>query len=466
MSDAEPVGIANTSSLSADDDIEEADICDRGAGPADQPMRLWAHAVLGAGLLGSTAMALLVFSLLGCGSPVYVFLSSGSSWAMYILLGVAFGLLTLLYLMDASAWKGQNRWLGYLPMLAIAAACLIAFCLLATADYPYAPLLCSFFLPITAVWAARRFLLFRVRPDAFFLALSRWLALLAALLAGTFATWAFAVPGWGTADWRAEFGRENATINMWQGDVKQYWRSKNGCEDERFPELVIYMVKANDCYTGAFLWWSFPLWIFFASCVYATIFFFLARTLQQAKGGSGKGGGGRDGGRRAQFAFRLFVSMIVFFMGVTWCAASVAGAGLGIARTVELAILLFVIVTTVVIGKTIGWSSVGATARSSPFYKKLSTYSEGFWDYLKAFAFWGLGWLVLAIYFTLSATKQACRKRLPFTLEPDSDGWLPKAAQGMLEKLKTWNWGSVLSKTTVWSIAYLVLQVIVMQVRV
>ena len=40
---------------------------------------------------------------------------------------------------------------------------------------------------------------------------------------------------------------------------------------------------------------------------------------------------------RAQWAIRLFLSSIIFFMAVTWCAASVAGAGLGVARTVEFA---------------------------------------------------------------------------------------------------------------------------------
>jgi len=49
---------------------------------------------------------------------------------------------------------------------------------------------------------------------------------------------------------------------------------------------------------------------------------------------------------------------------------------------------------------------------------------------------------------------------LVYRLTPDSRGILPKKAQAVLEKLKLWNWGSVLSKTTVWSLAYLVLQVI------
>lgn len=428
----------------------------------DQPMRVWGHVVLGLGLLSSTAVTLLFFSLLGYGSAIYLFLSSLRTWFAYSLLGMALGLLILLHLIDASTWTGLNRWLGYCPMLAMAAACCIAFCLLATADYPYAPLLCSFFLPVAAVWAARGLLLFRVRQAAFFLALSIWLAVLAALLVAIFAIWVFVAPGWGTADWLAEFGRENGTVfNMWQGDVRHYWRAKNECEDERFPELVTNVVKANDCYTGAFLWWSFPVWILFVALVYATMFYFLARTLEAQDSGSNG-----SGNSRAQLAFRLFVWMIVFFMGMTWCAASVAGAGLDIARTVELAILLFVVLTSVVVGRTLGWSSVGATARSSPFYKKLSTYSEGFWDFLKAFAVWGLGWLVLAVYLALSAAKQGCRKCLPFTLEPDADGALPHAAGRVLATLRKWNWGSVLSKTTVWSIAYLVLQVIVMQVVV
>jgi len=56
-----------------------------------------------------------------------------------------------------------------------------------------------------------------------------------------------------------------------QGDVKHYWRAKHGCEDERFPLLVTNEAHAVDCYTGAFLWWSFPIWIVFVSLMYATL---------------------------------------------------------------------------------------------------------------------------------------------------------------------------------------------------
>ena len=422
-------------------------------------MSPFSHLSLSLSLLLSTSSTLLFFSLLGFGSTIYSLLSSVSVWFAYVLLGSAILLLLLLYLFDAQHSSPSQRYLGYYPLLATASACLVAFCLLATRHYPYAPLLCSFMLPVCAVWATRALLLHRVRPAAFFGALSFWLLVLAALIAATFALWVFAWPGWQTEEWRAEFGGNGSrVINMWAGHVKQYWRTKNGCKDGRTPMPMLDANAANDCYTGAFLWWSFPLWIMFVALVYASVFYFLARAAHEAKTGARSG--------RVQFAFRLFIAMIVFFMGLTWCAASVAGAGLGIARTVELAILLFVVVTTIVVGKTVGWATVTASARSTPFYKKLSTYSDSFWDYLKAFALWGLGWLALAIYFGLAAANQACRKCLPCTLEPDSDGALPLAAQGYLVRLRRWNWGSILSKTTVWSIAYLVLQVIVMQVVV
>ena len=138
--------------------------------------------------------------------------------------------------------------------------------------------------------------------------------------------------------------------------------------------------------------------------------------------------------------------------------------------------LLFIVVTTAVVGNTVGWGRVGKTARASaacaacaaptplhrrrappaaclwlvqaqslPIYRKLASYSEGFWDYVKAFALWGLGWLAIPTFLALSAANQAARKALPFTLPPDAPGLLTAHGAQLWARLRTWHWASVRS---------------------
>ncbi|EOD22405.1 hypothetical protein EMIHUDRAFT_458188 [Emiliania huxleyi CCMP1516] len=420
---------------------------------SSRPMGLGGHALLLLALLSGSAVGLLFFSLLGYGVEVYRALASVDWWLAPSLVVGALLLLVALYALDARYWKGAGRIAAYFPLLAAAAGSLGAACLLGTKQYPYAPLLCVFLVPTLG------------------------LLLLAVAVSLAFAAWVFWSPAWGVEEWEeceagpapetgcpvgVDFG--GSQTNMWFGEaraapplpqVRQFWRYRIGCDNYTADTSELEDDEAVvSCHTGAFLWWSFPMW----ALLFALLFYYLAKTMEARDRGSSK--------TRAQWAIRLFLSSIIFFMAVTWCAASVAGAGLGVARTVEFAMLLFIVVTTAVVGNTVGWGRVGKTAQSLPIYRKLASYSEGFWDYVKAFALWGLGWLAIPTFLALSAANQAARKALPFTLPPDAPGLLTAHGAQLWARLRTWHWASVISKTTFWSLAYLILQVIVMQLVV
>jgi len=188
--------------------------------PGEQDMGANGHLVLGSALMLSTAAVVLFFSLMGFGQNVYLALSSIGTWLAFVFLGVGGGVLFLLAALDAEHWTGVAQWAGYKLGLAISAGCVVCFCLLATGDYPYLPLLCSVCIPVTVVAGVRALALQRVRADSFFQALALWLALVSVALAAVFGVWVLGMPGWGTAAWEAEFGAESAAngtvLNMWQ----------------------------------------------------------------------------------------------------------------------------------------------------------------------------------------------------------------------------------------------------------
>ena len=129
--------------------------------------------------------------------------------------------LLLLWILDAPEWTRPGLVSARrLALLAVVAG-VGAACSLATKAYPFAPLQFSLLVVPGSVLVARRTILASCGAANFFAALARALAIVALGLLLYFLLWVFALPPPAS---RLATGWNEAWVNVWGGEVKEYWR--------------------------------------------------------------------------------------------------------------------------------------------------------------------------------------------------------------------------------------------------
>ena len=404
-------------------------------------------------ILGSVSVPvvalLLCFSVMGFGDVTYISLNAWE-WPWYSAAIVDGVLAIALWLLDVTSWRR--------PMLiALRRLCLIIFvvvagitCLLATKVHPLAPLLFGLLLIPACVLGMRHTLLKTLEPSVYMHTLSMSLAGAASLLLLYFLLWVFILPppprhldkGW-DASWK----------NFWAGPVKDFWRSRLGCEAS--DTSAARSDARSDCYDAAFLWWFFPVLIALALSLSAAACRFLGKMLDK-EGGSAEAG-----------AMKLFAVVVALVAVGLYVAASIAGAGMGLSDLVVDGMVFTLASAIVMVGVTLGWAQFMKAVAEQPWVQRALSYIQSINEWCIALVLC-VGTLPILGYLLASCLKQLtrrARRARRLHVEPATDhgagGLLTSEATKRLRQLRSLPWGSVCAKVTILNLAYLTLSIIV-----
>ena len=198
-------------------------------GPAVSPV---SHAIILLSIIVPTFLLVSAFSVSGWGDATYIGLASWDApW--YAAAAVDVVLLVVLWTLDAPSWTRPALVLLRRACVLVLVAFVGIACSLATKVYPFAPLQFSLLLIPACCFASRHFLMPSATSSSVYLAsLSNSLVAVAGLLTLYFVLWVFALP---PPDSRIRTGWHPEWVNIWGGDVKQYWRTRLGCEPCAVP---------------------------------------------------------------------------------------------------------------------------------------------------------------------------------------------------------------------------------------
>eukprot|EP00308_Calcidiscus_leptoporus_P008272 CAMPEP_0119361180 /NCGR_PEP_ID=MMETSP1334-20130426/8554_1 /TAXON_ID=127549 /ORGANISM="Calcidiscus leptoporus, Strain RCC1130" /LENGTH=849 /DNA_ID=CAMNT_0007376127 /DNA_START=40 /DNA_END=2589 /DNA_ORIENTATION=- len=387
-----------------------------------------------------TVLLVTCFSVTGFGDVTYRNLHSWE-WPWWAAAGVDAALLLVLWMLDAPRWTRPS----FVVVRRLCVLLLVLFagiaCSLATNVYPFAPLQFALLAIPASCFAARRLLLPLPASQTYLASVSASLTSTAVLLAIYFVLWITALP---PPRSRLSTGWDPAWVNIWGGEVKQYWRERLHC--------VPYNASAVDndpaCFDAAFMWWFFPVLIVLSLLVFSLACFFLSRMLAS-----------RAAKDTDAFAVKIFVGTIAVAGLGMYVAASISSAGTGLSDLVVVLMLYLVLSALIVVGSTLGWAQFAEAMSETPWVQRALTYMESGQEWCIAL-FICVGILPLCVYLLLSAGKQATR-RARGSSKAAAGGLLTTEAHLLLRPLTQAHWGSVCSKVALLGMVYLVLAVIV-----
>jgi len=399
------------------------------------------HFLLFAAVASPTAIGCLFFSVMGYGDDTYVWLNE-QHYSTAGPIALAVGIAVLLHVLDASSWKGWLVLLRYAAFLAIALGLGVG-CCLAAKTYPYASLQFIMLLIPASVFFTRRVLMPCTPLWRFFVSLSFSLLVVAALVIFYFTLWVFALD---PPSSRIETGWNPDWTNYWGGEVKVYWRRRLECE----PYNASAAQNDVDCYDAAFLWWFFPAMLSIALLLFALTCRLLSRTLKPTAA------------HPDIKLVKMLIQLVCLAFGMIYVAASIASAGLGLAKVVLLAMFCLVIVTLAVVGGSIGWDRLFEAIK--PLFDTI-TASNSTFEYVLALGIL-CGIIPITFYLLVSFVHQSVFRRFfsPWcTLPPQGGSYFTEDTSHRLAKLRTKHWGSIWAKVIILGLVYLVMQVLVSQ---
>jgi hypothetical protein len=366
--------------------------------------------------------AILLFSDIGYGKEVWEELSEHKDLSENCMRG-AMALSLFLYIFDFSYWTG---FLGYLKGLIVSVIVLSVCggCALVASDYPYAPM--AVYVGIQAPWLMllKRFLFPYTPMTNYLQSISYGLILSGLLSLGVWVTWVLTEDKW------------------WQGATRIDLREKMGCLEaqvvtEALDDAAVSGVEPPQCLAAYLLWFS-PCMMGIAFFLFGCVAGLLASSLKK---------------HSSRFVkMKVFMSIVgVLIMGM-YIAASVAGAGSGIAGSVWAFSAACLILVCGLFYVGIGFQRMKALF--TPMVSNLMT-SEAWWlDWAKAIFLWCFG-PMLVLYALLSMANQIVRNSLmgctswsrAFAKQPAQRyPCFTLTTSTQLARLANWRWTSVLVK--------------------
>ena len=405
------------------------------------------HAIIVLSIIVPTFVLVSAFSVAGWGDVTYIGLASWDApW--YAAAAVDVVLLVVLWTFDAPSWTRPALVLLRRVCVLLLIAFILIACSLMTKVYPFAPLQVSLLLIPACCFASRHFLLPSSTSSSVFLAsLSNSLLAVAGLLTLYFVLWVFALS---PPDSRIRTGWQPEWVNIWGGDVKQYWRTRLGCEPCVVPCNATEIANDSDCYSAAFLWWFFPLLIVISLLLFAAASRVLSRMLADSSA--------------ADAVVTLFLGVVAIAGFGLYAAAEVAGAGMGLSDLVVVSMVCLVGSLLALIGGTLGWNAFSRSIAAQPWARRWLGYLETVHEWCLALVIC-VAALPIGAYLCLSAIKQATRKARGSS-RAHLGGLLTGEASARVRHFARVHWGSVASKVAILCLIYLTLFVVVSKVVV
>jgi len=387
-------------------------------------------------VLGCGVAFLFLFSALPLcyGDKIYLALGEQYEWT-WVAAAASLGVGVFMYVSDVWYWnEGIWRLLRGLMVFIMIGGLAVA-ALLATREYPVAPIgLFLFGAPFVLVLFRRRFF-GRVDILAFVRTLEFALWLLFGLSLAAWVSWLAVADYW------------------WNIRVKVLFYEKMNCEvalnrtiftDEVLEQIdeeteVVLDNQITGC-TSGFLLWILPLVLAMWACLFASVLFFMVRTLEQVRTA--------DSASRAMDplvqAFVMFVAL--GFLGI-YAASGIAGAEMELTNVILALALLAGILTGVLAVAVFGWERIAAGLRETPLGQRFLQFVDS--DWVRSFELLLLT-IPFAVYVFLSFFTQISRKyfRCTKTLETNEKRYMFTAhATKVMKDVWRWRWSSVLAKS-------------------
>jgi hypothetical protein len=400
--------------------------------------------------------------------------------------------LFILYIFDYSHWESAVMLRIKRTVITLAFMGFSAGWVLATRDYPSAPMVMYIvFAPTTYSIFAKVYPLKLMRRSMFLRSLSVALAVSAGIWITLWAIWV--VNG---NPWRKTDNVDGGVQNFYRNTLGCTYAAKSCpddtlvCETDRMGSTdgkkegggaffedgccfqtsstteveKFYKIEGNSC-KAAYLLWCAPLLASAASgvaCVTAGIF----STIK-----ANQDTGGVD--KRSEIALKAFTVILLLFAAVLWISASFASIGQDISNVVVVFSTAALVSTSVTVAATVGMKPLLNQIKGSSALKKADTTVKGVLksDWLRALVVVAAGPVVPIIVFISFINQQV---RLVFyKLHLDSGNFPTKKIENQAEgklivtrkiadhynELKQWRWTSVLTKVVYIGLIFMVIQV-------
>lgn len=451
------------------------------------------------------AMFISCFSLFGFGALIFDYLVSNAS-LFYPLNYSACALAMGLYVFDASYWKHPLAVVLRRLLVAVAAFVLVFGGLVATEEYPYAPMLLLFCGAPMYWWLVKVRCLQSWPITDYLRALFLALCLLSLGTAALWVSWVASGNNWNLANKRrwmlqmrccTELGElaqmlinggypdaasmlgapdhlvlsylnltaSVSTSSVWDG--LRWPTSSNNVSLLGDPPLAnggYYRgsgvgllegagVDETDCLVlpsqpclSVLLFWSAPFTSAGAGMMAALLSSVLRRQLRAEQlSQSGVSAGAR-----------FFIVGVSLAAAALWISASISGAGMGVSRVVLLGMIVLVGVLSVLLDRLFGWQNmVRAIATKEPLARRMIRFFLTS-DWSKAASI-AVAAPLIGLAFGLSVVNQLVRVhvRHSVVLPNERATWTTPLVARHLQRLRAWNWSSVLRKVIVLSVFYL-----------
>jgi hypothetical protein len=463
------------------------------------------------------AMFILSFSLMGFGARVFYNLVT-NGWLFYPLTLSAVGILVVLYLLDVSYWEAPPAVWARRLLLTFAAGTVVFGGLVASKEYPYAPLLLLFFLAPGYWWLLQRHVFVRWPLSDFLRALAHALLLLSTLIAALWIAWVLSgnpwdVPnkrrymlhmrccvdltsiprmlydstpsvvdglGYATAsellalDADTMLSHLNLTASVSRSSVWDgvrwprlgsnvsilgsppllEWNATSSLLEGAAIDEAGCLVLPTQPCLEVLLFYVSPFVSAAGGVVAAVLSALLERSLRTDEQ---LHGGLSVGGR-------VFILALTIGAAALWVSASVVGASMGVSKVIMLGILCLILVITILLDRIFGWKAVlqGLIARE-PLARRLVRFViSSNWSRACAVA---VASPLMIVGIALSALNQLIRVHVlrAIVLPAERALVVTERVHHMLRTLYAWDWTSVLRKVIVLTTFYMVWMVGVMK---
>eukprot|EP01062_Namystynia_karyoxenos_P080106 TRINITY_DN8575_c0_g1_i1.p1 TRINITY_DN8575_c0_g1~~TRINITY_DN8575_c0_g1_i1.p1 ORF type:complete len:1164 (+),score=185.84 TRINITY_DN8575_c0_g1_i1:112-3603(+) len=201
----------------------------------------------------------------------------------------------------------------------------------------------------------------------------------------------------------------------------------------------------NSYCLAAFLLWGAQFMLSLAVLLFGILIIVVGRVLTTG-----------DQGEKLRVLAYVFIAMFM----VMWIAASIAGASMELASVLQAMAGVGLIILAVVVGSSVGWSSLKEHAKKQPLLKKVAEWANS--EAVKGLIVL-LIWPLLLFFFFLSWLNQRARLFLPCAkkLSPGEEALaFTKRGTQLYKHLCSWHWAHVLRYLVLWGIAFYVVRVI------
>eukprot|EP01062_Namystynia_karyoxenos_P015948 TRINITY_DN15827_c0_g1_i2.p1 TRINITY_DN15827_c0_g1~~TRINITY_DN15827_c0_g1_i2.p1 ORF type:complete len:1302 (+),score=384.34 TRINITY_DN15827_c0_g1_i2:132-4037(+) len=214
-----------------------------------------------------------------------------------------------------------------------------------------------------------------------------------------------------------------------------------GCEED--PEDTACTLGDPHC-LAAFLLWGAQFMLSLSMLLFGMLVLFIGRVLSTG-----------DQASKLRVIVYVFITMLM----VMWVAASIAGASMELSQVLQALAGIGFILTAVIVGASLGWSSLREQAKKNPLIKKMADIANS--EAVKGLVVL-LIWPILCFFFLLSWLNQKARVHLPFTkrLGPGEDRLtFTKHGSRIEGAMRQWHWANVHRYLILWGVAHFVLRI-------